>query len=154
MVRRFIVDSVVSWAKNYHISGFRFDLMGLLDMNTMVEIRKALDKVDPNILVYGEGWSMFGGDPDYGYRHYDMGTQGNINAEGDNWVGAFNDDYRDALPGKNDDTSVRGYIQQALGYADGEAINQTKLEKIYYGLTGTYWTGSTGRPTYISKSAD
>lgn len=154
MVRRFIVDSVVSWAKNYHISGFRFDLMGLLDMNTMVEIRKALDKVDPNILVYGEGWSMFSGDPDYGYRHYDMGTQGNINAEGDNWVGAFNDDYRDALPGKNDDTSVRGYIQQALGYADGEAISQTKLEKIYYGLTGTYWTGSTGRPTYSSKSAD
>lgn len=148
MVRRFIVDSVVSWATNYHISGFRFDLMGLFDMATMIEVRKALNEVDPDILVYGEAWSMFGGDSYYGTRHTDMATQGNIDTAGDNWVGAFNDDYRDALPGKNDDTTQRGYVQQALGYADGAAIDNLKLDKIYYGLSGTYWTGDTGRPTY------
>lgn len=151
MVRRFIVDSVVSWATNYHISGFRFDLMGLFDMATMKEVRKALNEVDPNILVYGEAWSMFGGDPYYGTRHEDMATQGNLNSAGEDWVGAFNDDYRDALPGKNNDTSQRGYVQMALGYADG-AWDAQKLDKIYYGLSGTYWTGDTGRPTYNNSA--
>ncbi|MEI9907069.1 MAG: alpha-amylase family glycosyl hydrolase [Actinomycetota bacterium] len=58
MVRKFIVDSVKYWASQYHIDGFRFDLMGLIDITTMQEIRKALDKIDPTILIIGEGWDM------------------------------------------------------------------------------------------------
>ncbi|WP_159721303.1 type I pullulanase [Enterococcus sp. CSURQ0835] len=58
MMRKFIVDSVVYWAKNFHLDGFRFDLMGNLDLETMQAIRKALDEIDPTILLLGEGWDL------------------------------------------------------------------------------------------------
>jgi pullulanase len=57
MVRKHFVDSVVYWATEYNIDGFRFDLMALHDIETMNAIRAALDKVDPSILIYGEGWT-------------------------------------------------------------------------------------------------
>ncbi len=57
MVRKMFVDSVVYWAKEYNIDGFRFDLMGLHDLETMRAIRAALDQVDPSIIIYGEGWT-------------------------------------------------------------------------------------------------
>lgn len=57
MVRKFIVDSVTYWAKEYKISGFRFDLMGLHHLETMQAIRQALDKINPEIMIYGEGWT-------------------------------------------------------------------------------------------------
>lgn len=60
MARKFIADSVMYWAKEYHIDGFRFDLMGLIDMETMQLIRQRLNEVDESIYIYGEGWT--GGD--------------------------------------------------------------------------------------------
>jgi pullulanase len=57
MMRKFIVESVVYWATEYHIDGFRFDLMGIHDIETMNAVRAALDKIDPTIFVYGEGWT-------------------------------------------------------------------------------------------------
>ena len=57
MVRKHFIDSVVYWAKEYKIDGFRFDLMALHDIETMNMIRAALDEVNPNILIYGEGWT-------------------------------------------------------------------------------------------------
>ena len=57
MMRKYIVDSVVYWATEYHIDGFRFDLMGVHDLDTMKAVRKALDQVNPDIMVYGEGWT-------------------------------------------------------------------------------------------------
>lgn len=57
MVRKFIVDSVAWWAEAYHLDGFRFDLMGILDIETMNLVRKRLDQIDPTIFIYGEGWS-------------------------------------------------------------------------------------------------
>lgn len=57
MARKFIVDSVVYWAREYHIDGFRFDLMGLIDLETMRLIRGRLNEVDEKIFVYGEGWT-------------------------------------------------------------------------------------------------
>ena len=57
MMRKFMIESVLYWAKEYHIDGFRFDLMGVHDIETMNEIRKAVDKVDPTICIYGEGWA-------------------------------------------------------------------------------------------------
>ena len=58
MMRKYIVDSVTYWAKNYNVDGFRFDLMGLIDLETMKEVRAALDKIDPSIIILGEGWDM------------------------------------------------------------------------------------------------
>ncbi len=58
MVRKYIVDSVKYWAEEYHMDGFRFDLMGLHDVDTMMAVREMLDTIDPHILVYGEGWTM------------------------------------------------------------------------------------------------
>ncbi len=58
MARKYIVDSVMYWAKNYNLDGFRFDLMGLLDQTTMNEVRKELNTIDKGILMYGEGWTM------------------------------------------------------------------------------------------------
>ena len=58
MMRKYIVDSVTYWAKNYNVDGFRFDLMGLIDTETMKEVRAALDEIDPSIIILGEGWDM------------------------------------------------------------------------------------------------
>lgn len=57
MMRKFMVESVLYWVNEYHIDGFRFDLMGIHDIKTMNEIRRALTAVDPSIYVYGEGWA-------------------------------------------------------------------------------------------------
>lgn len=57
MFRRYMVDSVVYWAKEYHIDGFRFDLMGIHDIETMKLIREELNKIDSSIIMYGEGWN-------------------------------------------------------------------------------------------------
>lgn len=58
MVRKYIVDSVKYWAKNYHIDGFRFDTMGVLDTDTMAEVYKEINKINPGTLIYGEGWEV------------------------------------------------------------------------------------------------
>ena len=58
MMRKYIIDSVKYWAKEYHLDGFRFDLIGIHDSVTMNAIREALDKIDPSIIIIGEGWEM------------------------------------------------------------------------------------------------
>jgi pullulanase len=93
MFRQFMVESVCYWAREYHIDGFRFDLMGIHDQETMRQIRAALDKIDPTILTYGEGWAAMS--PAYPYEELAMKQ----------WtykmprVGAFSDDIRNALIG-------------------------------------------------------
>lgn len=57
MMRKYMVESVLYWINEYHIDGFRFDLMGIHDIETMNEIRAAVDKIDPSIFIYGEGWA-------------------------------------------------------------------------------------------------
>ena len=57
MMRQFMIESVKYWINEYHIDGFRFDLMGVHDIETMNAIRKAVDDIDPTIFIYGEGWS-------------------------------------------------------------------------------------------------
>ena len=57
MVRKYMIDSLLYWASEFHLDGFRFDLMGVHDLETMYAIRLALDKLRPGILMYGEGWT-------------------------------------------------------------------------------------------------
>ena len=98
MMRKFMVESVCYWVKEYHIDGFRFDLMGIHDMETMKAIRVALDKIDPSITIYGEGWAA--GTP--AIPQNQLAMKANIyKLDG---IGAFGDELRDALRGPfNDD---------------------------------------------------
>lgn len=92
MVRKYILDSVKYWATNYNIDGFRFDLMGILDVDTMNAIRAELNTIDPSILVYGEGWDMRATDHDIGAAQYNANKV-------DSKVGFFSDDIRNAIKG-------------------------------------------------------
>ncbi len=93
MMRKFIVESVVYWATEYHIDGFRFDLMGIHDIETMNAIRAALDKVDPRIIIYGEGWSA-GASP---LGEENRAVKKNVSQL--NGIAVFSDDIRDVLKG-------------------------------------------------------
>ena len=57
MMRAFMLESVRYWIEEYHIDGFRFDLMGCHDIETMNAIREMVNEINPNIFIYGEGWS-------------------------------------------------------------------------------------------------
>ena len=109
MYRQFMVESVCYWAREYHIDGFRFDLMGIHDQETMNAIRAALDEIDPTILTYGEGWAAMA--PAYPYEDLAMKQ----------WtykmprVGAFSDDIRNALIGSPFD--------HERGFASGNAAS-------------------------------
>lgn len=109
MMRRYIVDSVVYWAKEYHIDGFRFDLMAVHDIDTMNAVRAALNKVDPSIMVYGEGWTAGSA----GIPSSSQALKCNMaKMEG---VGAFNDDIRDAIKGNVFDALDRGFVNGRSG---------------------------------------
>lgn len=102
MVRKFIIDSLLYWQKEYKIDGFRFDLMGLYDIETVEAIEKALRANDPETLLYGEPWTGAGSALPYDQQF----KKGVIKNGG---VGYFNDDFRNSVKGDND-SGKRGYI--------------------------------------------
>ncbi len=129
MMRKYMVDSVRYWAEEYQLDGFRFDLMALHDLDTMQEIERAVHAVDPNALIYGEGWT--GGTTPLSARQ--QASQANIHeivaspgAIGG--VAVFNDVIRDGLKG-----SV--FDPKDTGYATGSA-NKTTAERVLFGLLG------------------
>jgi len=104
MMRKFMIESLKHWATEYRIDGFRIDLMGLHDIETMNQIRKALDKIDPKILLYGEGWTA--GDTPLpqdkrAVKH---------NAKKLNGIAVFSDDIRDAIRGHWYDEKDQGFM--------------------------------------------
>ncbi|RCX18165.1 type I pullulanase [Fontibacillus phaseoli] len=112
MMRKFIVESVLHWLREYHIDGFRFDLMGLIDVDTMNEIRRRIDEIDPSILMIGEGWNMATVLPDERRAH-----QGNA------WrmpnIAHFNDGIRDTVKGDTFIFGSKGFVSQGGGLEDG-----------------------------------
>ena len=114
MVRKLIVDSVIYWANEYHIDGFRFDLMGLHDIETMKQIRIELDKIDPSILMYGEGWAG-GWTP---LRGEDSAVKENIVKFDKMQIAAFSDDTRDSVKGHVFNINERGYVNGRTGLED------------------------------------
>jgi pullulanase len=101
MVRKFVVDSVKYWATEYNLGGFRFDLMGLMDVQTITEIVEALRKIDPTMLVIGEGWNMGSLDPSL--------RANQINVSKLPSVSMFNDQIRDGLKGSVFDALDTGF---------------------------------------------
>ncbi|MBK8442122.1 MAG: type I pullulanase [Sphingobacteriales bacterium] len=104
-VRQLIVESVVYWAKEYHIDGFRFDLMGLLDKETMLAVRAALDEIDPTIFIYGEGWT--GGDSTLPAEQRCLKSDTHELPR----IAAFSDDLRDAIKGGWWSETDPGFVQ-------------------------------------------
>lgn len=110
MFGQYMVDSVTYWASEYHVDGFRFDLMGLHDVDTMNSIRASLDKLDngqgQKLLMYGEAWDM-GTSADTGTV---LAKQGNISKLSER-IAAFNDQIRDGLKGSVFSTTDKGFVQ-------------------------------------------
>lgn len=105
MVSKYIVDSVTYWAKEYHVDGFRFDLVGLTDVDTINAIRASLDEIDPSIIMYGEGWSL---DTQTTKEGVKLATQTNaVDMPG---MALFSDDIRDAVKGSVFEASEPGYV--------------------------------------------
>ncbi|MEY4078560.1 MAG: hypothetical protein RIS80_329 [Actinomycetota bacterium] len=107
MVRKFIVDSVKYWASEYKLDGFRFDLMGILDVTTMQQVRQAVTAVDPTILVIGEGWNMGGLPEDQ--------RASQVNIENLTGISAFNDQIRDGVKGSVFNANETGWATGNLG---------------------------------------
>jgi pullulanase len=105
MMRKFMVESLVFWANEYNISGFRFDLMALHDVETMLQVESALNAIDETIMIYGEPW-MGGSTP---LPAADQAGKTNLHRIGN--VGAFNDDLRDAVKGSVFNREDKGFIQ-------------------------------------------
>lgn len=117
MYRKYMIDSVTYWAKEYHVDGFRFDLMGLHDAETMNAIRAALDEIDPDIIMYGEGWSMA--------STFDTGAVPATQANSDKMstrIGFFNDQIRDGIKGSVFEATGKGYIQGSTASAKAVAL--------------------------------
>lgn len=102
-VRKLIIDSLVHWAKEYKIDGFRFDLMALIDLETIKIALKELKKINPNIIIYGEPWMALSSPLAYDQQIW-KGRQRS------NGFGVFNDDFRDAIKG-DVNSYGKGYIQ-------------------------------------------
>ena len=121
MVRHYIIESVKFWAREYHIDGFRFDLMGIHDIETMNHLRSGLLEIDPTIFVYGEGWVAADSPLPFEQR----AVKENVGQmEG---IGVFNDEFRDGLKGSTFD-------EQEPGYASGNINGH--FEPVKYGIVG------------------
>ncbi|HOK87428.1 MAG TPA: type I pullulanase [Fervidobacterium sp.] len=103
MFRKYIIDTLKFWVNEYHVDGFRFDQMGLIDRETMIAVEKELHSIDPTIIIYGEPWGGMGTTVRFGKSDVG-GTK----------VAAFNDEFRDALRGSVFDATVKGFLMGAL----------------------------------------
>ena len=120
MMRQFMIESVKYWINEYHIDGLRFDLMGIHDIETMNQIRKAVNAIDPTIFIYGEGWSAGG----CGIPNERLGMKANIPKMPG--IAAFSDEIRDALRGPFDNDTKPGIL--------GGAPNME--ESLKFGIVG------------------
>lgn len=120
MVRKYMIESVKHWVNEYHVDGFRFDLMGIHDIETMNAIRAELDKIDSTLFIYGEGWAA--GSPRYPYEKLAM--------KANTWqmpgVAAFSDEFRDSLRGSWNDDAAGAFVTGNKGHEAG----------VMFGLTG------------------
>ena len=122
MVKKYIVDSVLYWAEEYHIDGFRFDLVGLIDTETINAVMEAVHAVRPDVIFYGEGWKM---STNVTKEGYDMTTQ--TNSQMVPGFAFFNDTFRDGLKGsvfENTDT----------GYVSGKISHESTIRDCFIGL--------------------
>ena len=155
LMREFMLESVKYWIDEYHIDGFRFDLMGVHDIETMQQIRAEINKIDPSIYIYGEGWSA--GSCAYPVDKLAM----KANAQQLNGIAAFSDDMRDALRGPFSDDHKGALLagipgeEESLkfGIVGGIAHPQVDMTKVNYDKKP--WTNNpTEQISYVSCHDD
>lgn len=155
LMREFMLESVKYWIDEYHIDGFRFDLMGVHDIETMQQIRAEVNKIDPSIYIYGEGWSA--GSCAYPVDKLAM----KANTQQLNGIGAFSDDMRDALRGPFSDDHKGALLagipgeEESLkfGIVGGVAHPQVDMTKVNYDKKP--WTNNpTEQVSYVSCHDD
>lgn len=103
MMRRYIIDTLVHWVEEYHVDGFRFDQMGLIDRETMILVERTLRKINPSVIIYGEPWGGWGAKVRFAKSQLL-----------DLRVAVFNDSFRDALRGSVFDAKAKGFLMGAL----------------------------------------
>ncbi|SUB79976.1 Pullulanase precursor [Segatella buccae] len=134
LMRRFMIESVKYWINEYHIDGFRFDLMGIHDIETMRQIRAKVNKIDPTIFIYGEGWSA----GTCAYPQEKLAMKANMKQLPG--IAAFSDEMRDALRGPFSDDSKGGFLARVpgteeslkFGIVGGVAHPQVDMSKVNY----------------------
>ncbi len=126
MVRKFILDSLKYWLTEYHVNGFRFDLLGLYDPLTVKDIVQTLRKIDPNVLLYGEPWGGWGVTP-----FFAKGDQKGMH------LALFNDNLRDAVIGSVFNSKAKGFIEGSNRYIAIErgVVGETDYTSLISGFT-------------------
>ncbi|MDE7211370.1 MAG: type I pullulanase, partial [Lachnospiraceae bacterium] len=137
MVRKYIVDSVKYWADEYHIDGFRFDLVGLLGTDVVNEIVEEVHKDHPNVIFYGEGWTM---NTNVTKPSYTLATQ--VNSTQTPGFAYFSDTIRDLLKGS--------VFNQETGFVSGASGLEATLEKCFMGLSPDWCTTPSQSVNYAS----
>ena len=155
LMRQFMLESVKYWIDEYHIDGFRFDLMGVHDIETMQAIREMVNQIDPSIYIYGEGWSA----GSCAYPTDKLAIKANTQQL--NGIGAFCDDMRDALRGPFSDDHKGALLagipgeEESLkfGIVGGIAHPQVDMSKVNYDKKP--WTNNpTEQISYVSCHDD
>lgn len=128
MMRQFMIESVKHWINEYHIDGFRFDLMGVHDIETMNAIRTAVDAIDPTIFLYGEGWSA----GQCAYPQEKLAAKAHVPMMPR--IAAFSDEIRDALRGPFSDDTKGAFLigipgsEESLKFGIAGAIDHPQID--------------------------
>lgn len=155
LMREFMKESVEYWVKEYHIDGFRFDLMGVHDIETINEIRAMVDKIDPSIYIYGEGWSA--GSCAYPQEKLAM----KAHAKQLDGIGAFSDEMRDALRGPFSDDHKGGFLigepnqEESIKFGIVGAIAHPQIDMTKVNYSREAWTNEPSQMVaYVSCHDD
>ncbi len=145
MVRKYILDSLKYWTEEFHIDGFRFDLMGVYDLETMKEIRRELDEINHGMILYGEGWAA---------DHSPMPEEKRAvkrNIPQLPGIAAFNDDLRDALKGNHSNKKTKGFVsgldlrEEAVMFGVVGAVYHPQIVYDYVESSKQPWAGNPGQ---------
>lgn len=155
LMREFMKESVAYWVNEYHIDGFRFDLMGVHDIETMNEIHDVVAQIDPTIYIYGEGWSA----GSCAYPQGKLATKANTCEL--NGIGAFSDDMRDALRGPFSDDTKGGFLagvpgqEESIKFGIAGAISHPQIDMTKVNYSKVPWTNEPSQMVaYVSCHDD